>query len=134
MSADEKIDIATDHYIQEALKEIGNAIDGTETQTGARIQAASLTRGVLIHCDKGVNRSPTLVLATLLLGGGNGFLGATREAAVAWRPCMSLRKAYATVLQQRAFIDPLPTCALCPSLPLSLFYVHPSLSSRYSRF
>lgn len=46
---------------------------------------------VLVHCDKGVNRSPTLVLAYLIRQG------------------MSLRGAYQHVLRARPQIDPLPT-------------------------
>lgn len=44
------------------------------------------TTGVLIHCDMGHNRSPTLVLLTLLRRG------------------LTLREAYRTVLRERASI------------------------------
>lgn len=45
---------------------------------------------VLVHCDMGVNRSPTLVLAFLVSQG------------------LSLREAYTHVLRARPGIDPLP--------------------------
>merc|ERR1712205_166002 len=48
------------------------------------------TRAVLVACDMGVNRSPTLVLALLLRSG------------------LSLRQAYRSVLSTRDYIDPLP--------------------------
>lgn len=47
-------------------------------------------RGILVHCDMGHNRSPTLTLAFLVSHG------------------LSLREAYRHVLSQRQSIDPLP--------------------------
>lgn len=52
--------------------------------------ATKRPRAVLVHCDLGVNRSPTLVLAFLIHTG------------------MSLRQAYHHVLSTRPFVDPLP--------------------------
>jgi hypothetical protein len=65
-------------------------------EAGMRGDAHSLTtvasspRAVLVHCDMGVNRSPTLVLAFLMRSG------------------MSLRSAYRLVFGARECVDPLP--------------------------
>merc|ERR1719469_1427858 len=52
--------------------------------------AGSHPPAVLVHCSLGVNRSPTLVLAFLVMKG------------------LSLRQAYRQVLRTRPHIDPLP--------------------------
>merc|ERR1719265_497977 len=54
------------------------------------VKVTKRPRAVLVHCDMGVNRSPTLVLAFLLRSG------------------MSLRQAYRRVLEARECVDPLP--------------------------
>jgi predicted protein tyrosine phosphatase len=54
------------------------------------VEKTARPRAVLVHCDMGVNRSPTLVLAYLLRTG------------------LSLREAYRYLFSARDFADPLP--------------------------
>jgi len=109
---DEEIDLAT--YIQEPLAAIEEALSSPTRRDSVVQQAFRGTKetagsdegrsgtpppeeyqprplAVLIHCDKGVNRSPTLVMAFLMRHG------------------MSLRDSYQQVLRERPIIDPLPT-------------------------
>jgi hypothetical protein len=132
MSPDETIDISSDYQMQAALRCLSRALNGDASKGEEEAEhcqsdyATAPIRGVLVYCDKGVNRSPTLVLATLLLGqgwarGAAGQFGEGGNSDVldeikqceaiksSWRPSMSLRQAYARVLQSREHIDPLPT-------------------------
>merc|ERR1719382_606664 len=78
---DEQIVIET--LLEEHLATIESALSEARGSSEAR-------RAVLVNCDLGINRSPTLVLAFLVHSN------------------LSLREAYRHVLRTRPGIDPLP--------------------------
>lgn len=77
-----------DHLWDDA--QAGAADRGVEAESQEPGMNAAADRAVLVNCDMGHNRGPTLVLAFLVYSG------------------LSLREAYRTVLRARPHVDPLP--------------------------
>eukprot|EP00927_Polykrikos_kofoidii_P044048 TRINITY_DN38128_c0_g1_i1.p1 TRINITY_DN38128_c0_g1~~TRINITY_DN38128_c0_g1_i1.p1 ORF type:complete len:353 (+),score=53.61 TRINITY_DN38128_c0_g1_i1:97-1155(+) len=111
MPPDEHVDISIQladplRAVEQAISKASSAIasqissrigDESELPCSVRehnargVTASSVKPAVLVHCDMGHNRSPTLVLAFLVRSG------------------LSLRQAYKKVLQARPSVDPLPS-------------------------
>jgi len=87
LSPEDKIDIASD--LARPLVAIEGAVPPLDQAVHGGVPSTQ-TRAVLVHCDMGHNRAPSLVLAYLVSCG------------------MSLRNAYRQVLRVRPSIDPLP--------------------------
>jgi hypothetical protein len=82
---EDEFDIRTNQSMMYAIAIILAALDNHPVKC-----SPTKSRAVLVHCDMGINRSPTLVLASMV------------QANVC------LREAYNLVLQARS-VDPLPT-------------------------
>jgi len=90
LSPDDTIDIASD--LARPLVAIEGAIHPQGPYPMAQRDGSStLTRAVLVHCDMGHNRAPSLVLAYLVSCG------------------LTLRDAYRQVFRVRPSVDPLPS-------------------------
>eukprot|EP00928_Gymnodinium_smaydae_P052986 TRINITY_DN37095_c0_g1_i1.p1 TRINITY_DN37095_c0_g1~~TRINITY_DN37095_c0_g1_i1.p1 ORF type:complete len:389 (-),score=116.76 TRINITY_DN37095_c0_g1_i1:202-1368(-) len=92
---DEEVDIARElaSPLEAVDISVREAVAAVAAGDGCREggDAAGRTAAVLLHCDLGINRGPTLTLSFLVRSCG-----------------LSLREAYRRVLAVRAFIDPLP--------------------------
>merc|ERR1712173_318531 len=73
---------------EKAVGAVNHIIDDDDSE---KKEAPEPTRRILVHCDAGVNRSPTIVLAVLV-----------RQFR------LPLREAYKLVLKCRDGIDPVP--------------------------
>jgi len=90
LAADVEVDVEAE--MGDILAEIMRALaDASASSTASDDEVAVRPRAVLLHCDQGINRSPTIALAFLLRQG------------------MSLREAYRMLEAARPQIDPLPS-------------------------
>lgn len=78
-------------HVEKKLGDVKQMLDSVD-EKAEKTNTVEPTRRILVHCDRGVNRSPTIIMAILI----RVFQ-------------MPLREAYKQVLQTRQDIDPLPS-------------------------